>query len=87
MRRRPSLSSDNRNNALGLCEAGVRAYDVARHFGVEERTVFRLLARFRVTGSVKDRPRSGRPRKATPREDRYIVTSSFHGRPKACGST
>ena len=32
------------------------------------------------TGSVKDRPRSGRPRKTTPREDRFILTSSRRNR-------
>ena len=85
MGRHPSLSSDNRTIALELLEAGVRVADAARRFGVHERTVFRLQARFQVTGSVKDRPRSGRPHKTTPREDRYIVTSSLHGRPKACG--
>lgn len=76
MGRRPGLSLDNRNIALGLLEAGTRVADVARRFGVHERTIFRLQARFRQTGNVKDRPRSGRPRITTPREDRYVVTSS-----------
>jgi transposase len=30
------------------------------------------LQRFRQTGNVTDRPHAGRPRKATPREDRLI---------------
>ena len=33
------------------------------------------MASFQQTGSASDRQRSGRPRKTTPREDRYIVTT------------
>ena len=53
----------------------MRAADVAGRFGCNERTIYRLQEHFRQTGSAKDRPRSGRPRKMTPREDRYLVTS------------
>ena len=80
MGRRPGLSKSDRNIALGLLEAGVRVIDVARRFGYHERTIYRLRARYLQTGSVDDRPRSGRPRKTTPREDRYLVTSSRRNR-------
>ena len=80
MGRRPGLSITDRNIALGLLEAGMRANDVAGRFGGNERTIYRLQARFRQTGSTKDRPHSGRPRKTTPREDRYLVTSSRRNR-------
>jgi transposase len=66
MGRRPGLSIDDRNIALGLLEGGLRAPDVARRFGCNERTIYRIQAFFRETGSVKYRPRSGRPRKTTP---------------------
>ena len=79
MGRRPGLSINDRNIALGLLEAGMRAADVADRFGCNERTIHRQQARFRQTGSAKDRPRSGRPGK-TPREDRYLVTSSRRNR-------
>jgi len=75
MGRRPGLSIDDRNIALGLLEGAVRVPDIARRFGCHERTIYRLQSRFR-HGSVKDLARSGRPRKTTPREDRYPVTSS-----------
>jgi len=74
MGRRPGLSIDDRNIALGLLEGGVRVPDVARRFVCHERTKYRLQSRFRHTCSVKDLSRSGRPRKTTPREDRYLVT-------------
>jgi hypothetical protein len=34
--------------------------------------IVRLMQRFRQTGNVTDRPRAGRSRKATPREDRLM---------------
>jgi transposase len=52
------------------------ASNVTRHFGCNEQTIYRLQQRVRQTGSVNDRPRSGRLCITTPREDRYIVTSS-----------
>jgi transposase len=34
--------------------------------------IVRLMQRFRQTGNATDRPRAGKPRKTTPREDRLI---------------
>ena len=73
---RPGLSINDRNIAFELLLGGARASDVARRFGYTERTIYHLQQRVRQTGSVNDRPRSGRPRITTPWEDRYIVTSS-----------
>ena len=55
---------------------GMSARDVARHFQRHESTISRLLNRFHQTGNVADRPRSGRPRKPSPWEDRFLTTSS-----------
>ena len=46
---------------------------VSRHFGCTRNTIERLRKRFRVTGNVADRPRSGRPSVTTAADDRYIV--------------
>ena len=46
---------------------------VSRHFVCTRKTIERLRRRFRVTGNVADRPRSGRPRVTTAADDRYIV--------------
>ena len=56
------------------------ARDVARHFKRHESTTNRLLNNFQQTGNVTDRPRSGRPRKATPREDCFLTTPSRRNR-------
>ena len=39
-----------------------------------------LLNSFEQTGNVADRPRLGKPRKTTPREDRFLTTSSRRNR-------
>ena len=69
-----------RERAIGMLTDGMSARDVARHFQRHESTLSRLLNRFRQTGNVADRPRSGRPRKTTPREDRFLTTSSRRNR-------
>ena len=62
--------------AIGMLIAGMSAKDVARHFQHRESTISRLLNRFQQTENVADRPRSGTPHKTTPREDRFLTTSS-----------
>ena len=74
--RRPGMTFEQRERAIGLLTAGMSARDVARH----ESTISRLLNRFQQTGNAADRPRSGRPRKTTPREDRLLTTSSRRNR-------
>jgi len=58
--------------AIGMLEGGMAVNDVAVSFGVHRTTIWRLAQRFRTTGTVKDRPRSGRPKRLTSREERYI---------------
>ena len=62
--------------AVSMLTAGMSARDVARHFQHHLLTISRLLNRFQQTGKVVNRPRSGRPRKTTPREDRILTASS-----------
>ena len=54
--------------------------EVAQHFHVSESAISRLRTKYRQTGTIKDRPRPGRPRKTTRREDNFIVTSSRRNR-------
>ena len=76
MGRRPWLTLDQRNVAIGMLTGGMRVKEVALRFIVNESAISRLRAKYRQTGTVKDRPRPSRPRKTTRREDNYIVTSS-----------
>ena len=69
----PRLNADSRQRALGNLEAGMDARQVARAFGVHVSTIYRLTDRFLQNNNVVDRPRSGRPRVTSQRQD---VTSS-----------
>ena len=50
--------------------------EVADTFNVSQRQVQRIRKRYEETGDVFDKPRSGRPRKTTTREDRLLARKS-----------
>jgi len=66
------LSNEQRARAVGMLEAGVNQAVVAREFGVHRSTISRLQSKFRVTNTVPDRLRVGRPRVTMLRQDRTI---------------
>ena len=79
---------DERNQAIGVLNAGISATVVSRHYGCIRKTIERLRRRFRVTGNVVDRLRSGRPCVATAADDhlaarKYRLTAAATGR--QCG--
>ena len=76
----PRLSYLDKALAIGKVEAGVPENQVAALFGVSPGTISKLKAKFCQTGDVKDRPRSGRPRKTTPQEDRFITRTVLRNR-------
>ena len=73
---RPGMTFEQRERAIGMLTAGMSARDVARHFQRHESTISRLLNRFQQNGNVAECPKSARPRKTTPRKDRFLKTSS-----------
>ena len=66
--------------AIALLMQGQRQKQVARHFGVHVSTIERLVRRLRETGRVADRPRSGRPRVTSQRQDRAIRLAHLRNR-------
>ena len=74
------MAFEQRERAIGMLTAGMSAREVAQHFQRHESTKSRLLNRFQQTRNVADRPRSGRPCKTTPREDRFFTSSSRRNR-------
>ena len=66
------LSQLDRGRAIALILQGWSQRDVAQEFGVHESTISRLVQRLRATGRLTDRPRSGRPRVTTQRQERRI---------------
>ena len=83
----PRLNNDERNQAIGMLNAGMSATVVAQHFVCTRKTIERLQRRFRVTGNVADRPRSGRPRVTTAADDRYIVLQHVRNRRLTAAAT
>lgn len=76
----PRLSQDDRNRAVGMLQAGMLQTDVARHFGCHRNTISALWRRHQQLNNVGDRPRSGRPRITTHRQDRHIRLTHLRNR-------
>ena len=74
------LTEVQRGQAIALLMQGQRQQQVARHFGVHVSTIERLVRRLRETGRVADRPRSGRPRVTSQRQDRAIRLAHLRNR-------
>ena len=82
---RPSI--EQRARAIGMVQAGADQNVVARHLGVHKSTISRLVQKFRQTNTVNDRPRSGRPRATTLRQDRTIRLMHLRNRFKTATRT
>ena len=52
-----------------MVQSGIWCHDVALIFGLNKSTITRLMTRYRETGGVKDRAKSGRPIKTTQQTD------------------
>lgn len=73
----PRLSAEQRLQIVTLHnDAGHSILQLSQRFQCDRRTVQRLLAKHRVTGSTEDLPRPGQPRVSTAREDRTLVRMS-----------
>ena len=59
----PRLSESDRNQAIGMPRGNVSVAHIARTFNTSRKTIRLLRARLAATGTVKDRPRTGRPKK------------------------
>ena len=66
------LTDVQRGSAIALLMQGQRQQQVANHFGVNVSTIECLVRRLRETGHLADRPRSGRLRVTSRRQDRTI---------------
>jgi transposase len=69
---RRHLTGNEAAQVVGMLQAGQVQRAVAGHFNVSRRVISRLWNRFQHTGNVAERSRSGRPRKTTVRQDRYL---------------
>ncbi|GFS16455.1 transposable element Tcb2 transposase [Elysia marginata] len=76
----PRLSKVGRHRALGLLQAGLSISEVTLCMDVNRTTILRLRQRLYMTDTVSDRPRSGRPRCTTQRQDINIVRNHMNKR-------
>ena len=81
------MTEVNRDIAIGRLQAGQATTAVARHFAVHRSTISRLWVRFGATGSVRDLPRSRRPRVTTPGQDRRIRLNHLRNRTQSAART
>lgn len=58
---RKNMTSEERNQAIGMIRGGAQYSEVAKTFDRSERAIRDLYKKFNTTGSVNDRARSGRP--------------------------
>ena len=68
----PRLHQNDRERAVGMVQTAMAHQAVANHFNVSRITIFRLMIRLRQTGRTNDRPRNGRPRVMSQRQDRHL---------------
>ena len=80
MPRNAKVDAKTRTRAVVLVEEGYSYRDVGTRLGISYKTVFRLVKKHRETGSIVDKPRSGRPKATTEREDRILVRKSLGDR-------
>jgi transposase len=66
------LSQNDREQTLGMVQAGMTHQAVADHFNMYRITISRLMIRLRQTGRTNDRPLNGRPRVTSQRQEIYL---------------
>lgn len=74
------LNERERRNAVQMLLNGRAQSDVARALNVHRSTSSRLHQRLKQNGTTADRPRPGRPRVTSPRQDRYIRLTHLRNR-------
>ena len=82
----PRLTNSQRHEAVGMLRV-MSVNEVARHFNCHRATIHKLKSRVQMTGTVRDLPRSGRPRVTSAADDRRIVITHLRDRFKTVAST
>lgn len=76
------VTQEKRFRCVFLHEQGKSFREIGRTLKIDHKTVKAIVVRHKKTGSVDDLPRSGRPRKTSPRDDRKLKRSSLNDRRK-----
>ncbi|GFW24025.1 transposable element Tcb2 transposase [Trichonephila clavipes] len=82
---RRHLDAFTRGRIIGKLEEGRSVTSVAAEFGIAHSIVSRLWRQFQTTGTAIRGFSSGRPRRTTPADDRYIVLQARRNRRQTAG--
>uniref|UniRef100_A0A3B1IY54 Transposase Tc1-like domain-containing protein n=1 Tax=Astyanax mexicanus TaxID=7994 RepID=A0A3B1IY54_ASTMX len=80
MRPRRHLTIDQQYLAIAMLQTGHSQTEVATELRVSQSVISRLQQRYRETGRVTERRRSGRPLATSQADDRYIVNNALRNR-------
>uniref|UniRef100_A0A3B1IPN0 Tc1-like transposase DDE domain-containing protein n=1 Tax=Astyanax mexicanus TaxID=7994 RepID=A0A3B1IPN0_ASTMX len=80
MRPRRHLIIDQQYLAIAMLQTGRSQTEVATELRVSQSVISRLQQRYRETGRVTERRRSGRPLATSQADDRYIVNNALRNR-------
>ena len=76
----PRLSLSYRKELINLHLSGLSNREIGRRLKCDEKTVRKTVKKHQNTGSVRDAPKSGRPRVTSYREDNAIKIRSLRNR-------
>ena len=76
----PRLGNEQRYEMVGMSRANATVAGVVNHFGMSRECINSLRNRLQATGTVNDRPRSGRSRATAAAKDRHIRTMHLRNR-------
>ncbi|KAK6030229.1 hypothetical protein OSTOST_03645, partial [Ostertagia ostertagi] len=75
-------SKDQRASILHLHLAGCTAKTISKQLQIPLRTVYNNVNRYKATGTMEDKPRSGRPKSATTKEIVKIIREKIRRHPR-----
>lgn len=76
----PRIPESERKEIIERLKSGLPARQIARNFSRSPQSVIKLRKKFLETHSILDRPKSGRPRVTTKRQDRILERISLKNR-------
>src|SRR5215472_3422885 len=67
------IAQETRYKIIFFLEQGFSCTAIAKRVGCSHSAVIKIGKKYKETGSVQDKARSGRPRKSTSRQDRRLI--------------
>ena len=68
-----TLTGEQKNVVVRLYKENMKQTEIARLFDVNHSTICGIIRRYEIGGDVENRPRSGRPKLLTPRDQRTLL--------------